>query len=153
MTLQTFARRCAAALAIAAATFTAAQAQPSAAGTVSPPVRADLALSGKVLAAHNTSDHLACQSECKGAASCTGYSFNRNAKATCTVLSGTLTDVVVTGAVSCRMPCDANPRASVLPQKLPNTIKGMPEAAALSVPTRSAPPLPPPPMPPSDPKK
>jgi len=88
------------------ATFSSAlHAQPSAAGTVAPPVRADVALSGKVLASTNVGDSPACQSECKRTPGCSGYSFNRHAKANCTLLTGKLTDLAVTGAVSCRMPC------------------------------------------------
>jgi len=149
MTLQMLIRRYAAALAIASTGFTAAQAQPSAAGTVSPPVRADIALSGKVLAAHDASNHLACQSECKGTAGCTGYSFNRNAKASCTLLGGTLADVAVTGAVSCRMPCDASPVKTALAQPLAGVLLRDPNATKPAVATR----LPAPPVAPARPQQ
>lgn len=144
MTLNLLARRCAVALAIVASSFTAAQAQPSAAGTVSPPVRADIALSGKVLAGHNTGDHLACQNACKSTAGCSGYSFNRNAKASCTVLGGGLADVAVTGAVSCRMPCEASPAKTALAQPAPGALLRTPDAtksaAAMPLPTTVPPP-------------
>lgn len=42
-----------------------------------------------------------------------------DAEANCTLLTGALTDVAVTGAVSCRMPCESGPRASVLPPMAP----------------------------------
>lgn len=136
MTMQRLARHCIAALALTAAAFTTAQAQPSAAGTVTPPVRADMALRGSVLASRNVADHRACHSECQRTPGCTGYSFDRAPKVNCTLLGGTLSDVAVTGAVSCRMPCEANPRASVLPQKLPHTILRNPPPASLPVPDR-----------------
>ena len=135
MTIRTFAMRCLMTMTIAAAAFTVAQAQPSAAGTVTPPVRADMALGGTVLSTRNVADHLACQSECKRTPGCTGYSFDRAAKANCTLLGGALADIAVRGAVSCRMPCEPGPRASVLSQRLPVTVLRDPGAVKLSVPT------------------
>lgn len=108
----------AAAVAICMADVGMAQAQPSAVGTVTPPVRADMALSGSVLTSRNAANHLACQTACKSTSSCTGFSFNRNAKANCSLLAGTLTDVPVVGAVSCRMPCVPSPRATLSPRPL-----------------------------------
>lgn len=117
-------------LALGATLSNAVQAQPSAAGTVAPPVRADMTLSGKVLASSNVGDALACQNACKRTPGCSGYSFDRNAKANCTLLTGALTDVAVRGAVSCRMPCEPGPRMSVLPPKLPTTIRQPAQTAA-----------------------
>jgi hypothetical protein len=105
-------------LALCATLSNTIAAQPSAAGTETPPARADVALSGKVLAASNVGDALACLSACKRTPGCSGYSFNRNAKANCTQLTGALTDVAVTGAVSCRMPCQPA-LASALPLRQP----------------------------------
>ncbi len=122
-------------LAIAAITFTAAQAQPSAAGSVTPPVRADVALRGSVLATHNVGDHLACQSQCQRTPGCTGYSFDRAAKASCSLLGGALTDIAAKGTVSCRMPCEPGPRSATLPQRLPVTARNQ-APAGLSVPDR-----------------
>ena len=65
MTMRRLARHCVAALVLAAAAFSAAQAQPSAAGTVTPPVRADMALRGSVLATRNVANYRACHSECQ----------------------------------------------------------------------------------------
>ena len=135
MTIRTLAMRCLMTLSIVAAAFTVAQAQPSAAGTVTPPVRADIALGGTVLSTRNVADHLACQSECKRTPGCTGYSFDRAAKANCTLLGGALADIAVRGAVSCRMPCEPGPRVTALPQRLPVTVLRDPGAAKLSVPT------------------
>lgn len=65
MTLQTLVKRYAAALVVAATAFTTAHAQPSAASTVSPPVRADIALSDTVLTSRNAGDHLAWRARCR----------------------------------------------------------------------------------------
>jgi hypothetical protein len=87
------------------------------------PARSDMALRGSVLATRNVADHLACQSECQRTPGCTGYSFDRAAKASCAMLGGTLADVAVKGAVSCRMPCAPVPNASVQTQRLPPLLK------------------------------
>jgi hypothetical protein len=134
------------ALVLFAVTLT--QAQPSGVGTVAPPVRADMALRGSVLATRNTADHLTCQSECQRTTGCNGYSFDRAAKANCALLGGTLTDVALLGAVSCRMPCVAGAAAL----KSPVAIVREPSLGGAKLPlaTRSTPataspaPLPPP---------
>ena len=126
-------RRFASVCALAACMAWPAQAQPSAAGSVAPPVRADVALSGSVLAARNVTDHAACQSECQRTPGCTGYSFNRAAKANCSLLGGALTDVAVVGAVSCRMPCDAE-RKTALPPRPPVATLRMPPPATVGAP-------------------
>ncbi len=89
-----------------------ARAQPSAAVAVSPPARSDVALQGHAFAWPGARDHLACQAVCASTTGCAGYNFDKNAKAACTLLSGTLVDVAVRGAVSCRMPCTATPKAA-----------------------------------------
>lgn len=129
--IERLARRCVAALAIATMAFAAAQAQPSSAAGVSPPARADIALRGNVLATRNTADHGACQSECRRTPGCTGYSFDRAAKASCSLLGGALTDIVAKGAVSCRMPCEPGARAGMLAQRQPVTALRPPPPATV----------------------
>lgn len=94
------------------------------------PARSDMALRGSVLATYNTPDHLACQSACQRTPGCTGYSFDRTAKASCAVLGGTLSDVAIKGAVSCRMPCAPVAGASVQAQRLPPLLKSAPTRAS-----------------------
>ncbi len=124
-------------MAFALMAVTLARAQPSAVGTVAPPVRADMALRGSVLATRNVADHLACQSECQRTSSCTGYSFDRAAKANCALLGGALTDVALQGAVSCRMPCVAT--ASALPMPAVIVREPVLGGAKLPLATRSTP--------------
>jgi len=113
-----------------------AQIAPKPAPAVAPPARSDMALRGSLLATRNVADHLACQSECQRTPGCTGYSFDRAAKATCALLGGTLADVAVRGAVSCRMPCEPGPRATALAQRLPATglLRPAPTTASASAP-------------------
>lgn len=94
-----------------------AHAQPVAGAAVAPPARVDAGLRGSVLATRQVADHRACLSECQRTAGCTGYNFDRAAKASCSVLGGTLSDVVARGVVSCRMPCEVGPRTALLSQR------------------------------------
>lgn len=109
-----------------------ARAQASAAATATPPWRSDMALHGNVLAWPGVRDPLACQAACERTTGCTGYSFDKNAKSACTLLNGTLVDVAVRGAVSCRMPCTAAPKAAaakLAPLSPPAAILRAPVAA------------------------
>jgi hypothetical protein len=116
------------------------QAQPSAAVAVSPPARSDVALQGHAFAWPGARDHLACQAVCASTTGCAGYNFDKNAKSACTLLSGTLVDVAVRGAVSCRMPCTASPKSTSAKSAPP-----APPAAILRAPVVPAPSPPPPP--------
>ncbi len=114
-----------------------AWAQPTSTGTVAPPARLDMALRGSVLAARSVADPGACQAACKATSGCAGYSFDRNAKASCSLLGGALTDIVAKGAVSCRMPCEPAVRASTLTQRQPVTVLRPPPPTTL-LPNRPA---------------
>lgn len=119
------------------------QAQSSVAGTVAAPMRADMTLSGNVADSRDSGDLAGCHNLCKRLAGCTGFSFYRrapDAKSTCRLLTGTLTDAPQVGVVSCRMPCEPAARASVLPQKLPNTVLRPPHADSPALPTPRPPP-------------
>lgn len=156
MDIPSFVRCGAVAFAVWAALTNLAQAQTSAAGTVSAPMRADMTFNGSVLASRDTGTLARCHDACKSTKGCTGFSFHRPApaaKAVCTLFSGSLTDAAQLGAVSCRMPCEPNLRMQALPQNRPSTIQGAPEAATLPTSARlKASPLAPPPAA-SDPKK
>lgn len=125
-----------AALALAIATCAAAQVQPLAPAAVAPPARIDTALRGNVLATQPAADYLACQAECQHTPGCTGYTFDRAAKASCTLLSGKLTDLAARGAVSCHMPCEPGPRATALTQRLPGTTLLNPAPAMTGAPDK-----------------
>lgn len=153
MTNQPNMRSLAIALAICAGLCNPVQAQSSVAGTVAAPMRADMTLNGTVADSRDSGDLATCHNLCRSLAGCTGFSFYRparDAKSTCRRLTGTLTDAPQAGVVSCRMPCEPGARASVLPQKLPNTVLRDPNAALPAV-ARGAPPLPSPAPPPSRP--
>jgi hypothetical protein len=110
-----------------------AHAQQGDGAAIAPPARADAGLRGSVLATRQAADHRACHAECQRTAGCTGYNFVATAKANCSVLGGRLTDVVARGVVSCRMPCEAGPRAALLtPRQGPAAVALQPAPARLA---------------------
>jgi hypothetical protein len=123
-------RRWIAAIAACAAWSAIAHAQPGAGAAITPPARADAGLRGSVLATRQVADHRACHSECQRTSGCTGYNFNPAAKANCSVLGGTLSDVVARGVVSCRMPCEVSPRVALLSPRQGNAAVALQPAPA-----------------------
>ena len=109
---------CVAALALAAGTLAVAQAQPSAAASVTPPARADVALRGSVLARRNVAESSGLPERVSRHAGLHRLQLQSCRQSQLQPARRRLTDLAVKGAVSCRMPCEAGPVKVAPPQRL-----------------------------------
>lgn len=131
-------------------------AQPAPVGAITPPMQADTALRGTVIAGTQAATPGECQARCSSIAGCTGWTFAATAAgplprrgllpapqpANCTLLGGVLAEAPQPGTVACRMPCTTQAAQPGLRQ-----VRPLPGDLAQVPPPRPATLAPPPPPP------